>query len=93
MGKAAWMDFYLCKDGNGNFQKYRKTKEATEHYTFLGWFKVNADGTAESMPYNFSDPLTADLSLRALWRLDGAYTIYYQPKYVKKDNTVITLRP
>lgn len=58
---GTWKSLYVSS------QKYR-TLNSTESWTFLGWYK---DG--ENMPYNFSDPVTGELTLTAHWRLDGGY--------------------
>ena len=63
---------------------YRPINVGTEHYTFMGWYQVE-NGSIASMPYNFNDPVTGDLELRALWRLDGGYYIQYNPYYVFED--------
>jgi len=55
---------------------YRKVN--TEHYTFMGWYQVHDDGTVDTMPYNFNDPVTGPLELRANWRLDGGYYVEYE---------------
>ncbi|MCR5294722.1 MAG: InlB B-repeat-containing protein [Lachnospiraceae bacterium] len=69
-------------------QKYRKLSDG-EHYSLKGWYQVNADGTLESTPYNFKTPLEGPLTLKAVWRLDGAYTIRYLPSYYMEDGTEI----
>ncbi|MBQ7736541.1 MAG: InlB B-repeat-containing protein [Oscillospiraceae bacterium] len=61
-------------------QAYRPVSD--EHYTFMGWYKVLDNGSTESMPYNFHDPVMATLKLRALWRLDDGYIIQYNPYYL-----------
>ena len=58
---------------------------SSEHYTFMGWYPVSADGTMDTMPYNFSDPVTGDLTLRAKWRLDGGYYVQYNPYFLADD--------
>ncbi len=56
-----------------------------EHYTGMGWYQVHDDGTVATMPFNFNDPVTGPLTLRALWRLDGGLYIQYNPYYVVDD--------
>ncbi|MBO4391099.1 MAG: hypothetical protein J5825_09620 [Lachnospiraceae bacterium] len=58
----------------------------SEHYTFMGWYQVFADGSVDSMPYNFNNPVTGPLELRALWRLDGGYYIHYNPAFYTTDS-------
>lgn len=55
-----------------------------EHYTFMGWYEVK-DGRVSSMPFNFNDPVTGELELRAKWRLDGGYYIQYNPYFFTND--------
>lgn len=62
---------------------YRKLKEA-ENYSFMGWYQVK-DGKLASMPYDFNEPVLADMELRALWRLDGGYYLKYDPDFIGKD--------
>ena len=56
-----------------------------EHYTFMGWYQVYGNGSVASMPYNFNDPVTGPLELRALWRLDGGYYLQYNPYFYEDD--------
>ena len=58
--------------------------QGSEHYTFMGWFQV-IDGSVSSMPYNFNDPVSGPLELRAMWRLDGGYYIQYNPYFIADD--------
>ena len=58
--------------------------QGSEHYTFMGWFQV-IDGSVSSMPYNFNDPVSGPLELRAIWRLDGGYYIQYNPYFIADD--------
>lgn len=63
-----------------------------EQYTFTGWHQVYADGTVDPMPYNFNDPVTGPLELRAMWRLEGGYYIQYNPhSFYETDGHVITI--
>ena len=77
------LDYNTWKALYVSAQKYRACN-GNETWTFLGWFK-----TGESMPYNFSDPVSGDFSLTAHWRLDGGYSIQYIPKYTMDDGAVI----
>lgn len=61
-----------------------------EHYTFMGWYKVQPNGSVASMPYNFNDPLTGPLELRAMWRLEGGYYVQYNPYYFDEENGNVT---
>lgn len=59
-------------------KRYKLDTENT--YTFVGWYKVNAD---ESLtPYSFDDVITANLTLKALWRKSGQYKVKYSTKGV-----------
>ena len=62
----------------------------SEHYTFMGWYQVNNDGSLSYMPYNFNDPITGPLKLRALWRLDGGYYVKYNAAYYYVENGTVT---
>ncbi|SDL94754.1 LPXTG-motif cell wall anchor domain-containing protein/Listeria/Bacterioides repeat-containing protein [Sarcina sp. DSM 11001] len=80
LDEDTWRALYVSKE------KYRTLHEG-EHYVFLGWYK---DG--ESMPYNFSDPVTGSFTLTAHWQLDGGYNVHYVPEYTMADGTVINVR-
>ncbi|MBQ7144705.1 MAG: InlB B-repeat-containing protein [Oscillospiraceae bacterium] len=82
LDEETWRETYVSK------QKYRHTL-GSESYTFLGWYKLDANGNPESMPYNFSDPVTGELSLRAYWRLDAGYQIRYHADYEMDDGTIV----
>ena len=60
-----------------------------EHYTFMGWYQVH-NGSVDSMPYNFNDPVNGPLELRAMWRLDGGYYVQYNPYYFDEENGNVT---
>ena len=53
----------------------RYSVDPSNTYSLVGWYKVNDDGTLE--PYNFSSPITENLTLRALWRIVGEYHVKY----------------
>ena len=82
LGKEAWKSLYLSE------QKYRRLN-AGEKYEFLGWYQVYEDGSLAAMPYDFADPVTSPITLRAMWRLDGGFLLQYTPKYTMPDGTVI----
>ncbi len=76
LGFDAWKNLYVAKQPDGTTpQLYRKCN-SQETWVFLGWFKDN-----ETIPYNFSDPITDSFALTAKWRLDGGYTIQYTPEF------------
>ncbi|MCR5135641.1 MAG: DUF5979 domain-containing protein [Oscillospiraceae bacterium] len=77
------MDYDIWRQIYVSPQKYR-APNTSEHWTFLGWFK-----NSESVPYNFSDPITEPFTLTAHWRLDGGYKIRYVPRYVMPDGKVV----
>jgi uncharacterized repeat protein (TIGR02543 family) len=84
----AWKALFVEKNSDGGLQLYRKCN-SQEHWVFLGWFKTTEAGVEESMPYNFSDPITGPFTLTAHWRLDGGYIIQYTPEYIMNDGSVI----
>ena len=88
MGWEGWRDTYVTKNSTGGMQAYRKTT-GTEHYTFIGWYKIGANGEPESMPYNFSDPVSEPLTLRAYWRLDATYQILYTAEFTTDEGVLI----
>ena len=73
-------------------KKYR-IANGQEHYEFLGWYQVFNAGTEDEylgdMPYVFTTPISNDLYLRAMWRLDGGYMIQYVPEYTMPDGAII----
>ena len=56
-----------------------------EHYTFMGWYEVDSNGKVSNMPYNFNDPVSGPMELRAKWRLDGGFYLQYNPYYFEDD--------
>ena len=73
-----WTDF-LSAYVSGPYRRV-----SGENYTFMGWYEVK-DGKVSSMPFNFNDPVTGELELRAKWRLDGGYYIQYNPYFFTTD--------
>lgn len=59
-----------------NFNSAEKYRPEAGAYALVGWYKVNADGSLGSV-YNFSEGVTADLKIRAVWRRTGAYHVRY----------------
>ncbi len=72
-----WKSLYVSSE------KYRPLN-SNESWTFLGWYKDD-----DTMPYNFSDPVTGPFTLTAHWRLDGGYSIQYVPQYTMPDGAEI----
>ena len=54
------------------------------HYRYLGWYRVNDDGTEE--PYNFSERIRKNVHLRLHWKQLGTYYIKYDAKEGTIDN-------
>ena len=86
-----WRQYYVST------QKYRKAN-SQEHYELLGWYQVlsgfdtpdtDDEDVLSAMPYVFSTPVSGDVYLRALWRLDGGYRIQYLPEYITDDGIII----
>ena len=74
-------DEFLAEYSDG---LYRRLNNG-EKFTFMGWYQVYDDGSVASMPYNFNDPVSGPLELRAQWRLDGGFYVQYNPSYYVKD--------
>lgn len=70
-------------------QKYRHITES-EHWTFMGWYRVYDNGSEASMPYNFNDPVYGEIKLRAKWRLDGGIYIRYYSYFFVEENGQFT---
>lgn len=79
-----WMDYYFGGHDIGSLPKYRMV-QASEKYTFEGWFQVFNDGSVATVPYDFNTPITHDLEIRAKWRLNGGYYIQYNPDCFAED--------
>lgn len=88
LDEDTWQQYYTSYGK----QKYRVTNNQ-EHYVFLGWYQVFDAGEATEhlgdMPYVFSTPISGDVYLRAMWRLDGGYKIQYHADYTMDDGTWI----
>ena len=82
--KLSWTDFCAAYTSYPD-RPYRTV--TNEHYTFMGWYQVYDDGSVDTMPYNFNDPMKGPLKLRALWRLDGGYYVQYNSAYYADDGS------
>lgn len=80
----AFKDAYVHKE-NGAFVRYRPCETGSETYTFMGWYQVFSDGSIASAPYNFNDPVTGEVTLRAQWRLEGGIYVQYDPAFYYYD--------
>lgn len=68
-------------------QKYKRLEAGEKkRYEFQQWYEVLSSGRMSDMPYNFSTPVNGEVSLKAVWRLEGGYTISYQPYFVAENN-------
>jgi len=84
VGFGVWKQNYVSKEKYTNLSNVTTNKFALE-----GWFEVNEDGTLAEMPYDFETAITRPYSLRAVWKLEGGYTIIYTPKFITDDNIEI----
>lgn len=61
-------------------------------YAFMGWFEILDDkGTLSSDPFSFGEPPTKPVTLRAVWRRLGVYTIQYDsidPDGIRPTETI-----
>ena len=86
---------YRLKSENPNWEqdsldgKSYKVDDANT-YVLVGWYKVNDDGTLE--PYNFSSPVTDNLTLRALWRVVGEYHVRYSVEGVDAEGNPLYVK-
>ena len=71
---------YVKKNGQGNYQLYEEVPSGS--YAFVGWYRVNDDGTLSDSPYNFNNVIEEGIKLRAVWRRVGSYYISYDPTYI-----------
>ena len=47
-------------------------------YAFMGWYEVLEDGLLATDPFSFDEPPTKPVTIRALWRRLGVYTLKYE---------------
>ena len=47
-------------------------------YAFMGWYQVLEDGLLATDPFSFDEPPTGPVTIRALWRRLGIYTLKYE---------------
>ena len=47
-------------------------------YAFMGWYEVHDDGTLATDPFNFAEPPNRPVTIRAIWRRTGIYTLKYE---------------
>ena len=79
------LSFNDFKAANTSFPDHPYRRVNGESYTFMGWYQVFDDGSVSTMPYNFNDPVMGELTLRALWRLEGGYFVQYNPYSFAED--------
>ena len=72
--RALWESTYVSEE------KYRVLRDG-EHFVFLGWYEVDQNGDLADMPFDFASPATHETTLRAVWRLDGGYSLLYTPDF------------
>lgn len=85
---GGWKSIYLEKnEAEDCYQEYRPCN-TEEHYRFLGWYKYNPTTGEYDTPYAFAPDVegdkadgSGDLYLKAKWRLEGQYAIFYTAYY------------
>lgn len=78
------LDFELWKHLYVSTQKYGRISEVSDAntaYELREWYQVLEDGSVSAVQYDFSAPVKSDVTLRAVWQLNGGYTIAYVPLY------------
>lgn len=78
------LDFELWKHLYVSTQKYGRISEvsaANTAYKLREWYQVQEDDSVSAVQYDFSAPVKNDVTLRAVWQLNGGYTIAYVPLY------------
>lgn len=80
-----WKHYYVAD------QKYALLSDVSSNqkYVLLGWYQVDENGDTETMPFDFTTPATGEIKLKALWRLDGGYKLWYVSEYRTASNVVI----
>ena len=68
----------------------RYSVDTANTYSLVGWYKVKDDGTLE--PYNFSSPVTSNLTLQALWRIVGEYHVKYSVEGVDSEGNPLYVK-
>lgn len=58
---------------NNDGKRYSYKQDA---YSLVGWYRVNADGSLGD-PYDFSEEVTANVKIRAVWRMVGEFKVVY----------------
>lgn len=80
----AFKNAYVQKK-DGAFVRYRPCEAGTDTYTFMGWYQIYSDSDIANAPYNFNDPVIGDVTLRAMWRLEGGIYVQYNPVFYYYD--------
>lgn len=88
-GNAANFPRATFEDNYLSTEKYRPVRTG-ELYVLLGWYEVLADGSLSSAPFDFTKPVDHATTLRALWRLEGGYTLQYTTEYYAPNHDLIT---
>ena len=55
-------------------------------FSLMGWYAEDENGNIHTdRPYNFSDPVTDNITIKALWRRSGLYYLYYDAVNTAQD--------
>lgn len=74
---------YTKNPDEPNVDKTRRYRYEKDAYRLIGWYVVNHDATIR--PYNFSEAVTQDITLRAVWRRVGEYHVKYSNEAYDMD--------
>ena len=74
--RRAWYDTQMgTVNGVPDDGKSYRLSGPGEGYVFAGWYEVHEDGSMT--PYNFSSVVTHNLIIKALWKQQGNFRVYY----------------
>lgn len=92
-GNLQIVSFGVWKQNYVSPSKYVNIAEITTgRYVFQDWFEVMEDGSLSEMPFVDKTPAEKEHTLKAIWKLDGGFTIAYIPSTLADNGTPVNGR-
>ncbi|MBR6984608.1 MAG: InlB B-repeat-containing protein [Ruminococcus sp.] len=89
-GDIPIVSFNVWKENYVSHEKYTRITDVTSNnYVLEGWYEVFEDGSLAEMPFDFNTLVEREYKLKAVWKLEGGYTVIYTPMYVDSDDQLV----
>ncbi|SFX84992.1 InlB B-repeat-containing protein [Ruminococcus sp. XPD3002] len=89
-GDIPIVSFNVWKENYVSHEKYTRITDVTSNnYVLEGWYEVFEDGSLAEMPFDFNTLVEREYKLKAVWKLEGGYTVIYTPMYVDSDDQLL----